>query len=51
MPILAEEMFKKGNVAHQSRYYRDGCAFFVTFFAQAKKVDCGQGKGVSEGVI
>jgi hypothetical protein len=22
--------------------YRDGCAFFVTFFAQAKKVDSGQ---------
>jgi hypothetical protein len=33
MPILAEEMFKKGDVAHQNRR----CAFFVTFFAQAKK--------------
>jgi len=32
-PILAWEMFNDGNIPHQNRL-----CFFVTFFAQAKKV-------------
>jgi len=40
-PILVEEMHNKGNIPHPClpAAREIGCAFFVTFFAQAKKVN------------